>query len=259
MAALAVFCLRLAVGLLACLLLLHPDTGAAAPGPRSQRVGYRYYRTHFLTALGLACVALYCLWDTAPAGLLALLGGAMALAVAGSVVWALEGAPGGRALVVLTPLALFGALAWLDVRTDAPLGPRLVGGATSAAVLGAALSAMLLGHFYLISPSLSIRPLMRLLAAVAVALLARAAADGWALARWTSEHPLATLNGEVALWLPVRWAVGFVAPLVLDAMAYQAARIRSTQSATGILYVVVICCFLGELTALLLRGTGTTL
>ena len=40
-------------------------------------------------------------------------------------------------------------------------------------------------------------------------------------------------------------------------MAYAAARIRSTQSATGILYVVVVCGFLGELVSLLLtRQTG---
>jgi hypothetical protein len=35
-------------------------------------------------------------------------------------------------------------------------------------------------------------------------------------------------------------------------MAWQTARIRSTQSATGILYVVVICSFLGELTGAVL-------
>jgi hypothetical protein len=35
-------------------------------------------------------------------------------------------------------------------------------------------------------------------------------------------------------------------------MAWETARIRSTQSATGILYVVVILVFLGELTSLLL-------
>ena len=52
---------------------------------------------------------------------------------------------------------------------------------------------------------------------------------------------------------------GFVAPLALDWMAWQTARIRSTQSATGILYVVVIFCFLGELTSQLLRETGMTL
>jgi hypothetical protein len=118
---------------------------------------------------------------------------------------------------------------------------------------------MLLGHSYLISPSLSIRPLMRLLAAVAVAVAARAAADGYALARWTADHSLGSLTTEETLWLPVRWLVGFAAPLALDWMAWQAARIRSTQSATGILYVVVIFCFLGELMGLLLRDSATTL
>jgi hypothetical protein len=68
------------------------------------------------------------------------------------------------------------------------------------------------------------------------------------------------LNGEVGLWLPVRWLVGVVAPLGFGWMAYASAKIRSTQSATGILYVVVVCGFLGELLSLLLtRQTGLPL
>ena len=63
---------------------------------------------------------------------------------------------------------------------------------------------------------------------------------------------------DTQLLLPVRWLVGFAGPLVLGWMAWQTARIRSTQSATGILYVVVILCFLGELTGLLLRDSGLT-
>jgi hypothetical protein len=54
--------------------------------------------------------------------------------------------------------------------------------------------------------------------------------------------------------------MGFVGPLGLGWMAWRCARIRSTQSASGILYVVVVFCFLGELTSLLLRGDpGVTL
>jgi hypothetical protein len=106
---------------------------------------------------------------------------------------------------------------------------------------------------------MSIRPLMRLLAALAAAVLVRAALDGYALWRWTDSHSLGNLGNDTLLWLPVRWVVGFVAPLALDWMAWQTARIRSTQSATGILYVVVIFCFLGELTAQLLRETGVVL
>jgi hypothetical protein len=62
------------------------------------------------------------------------------------------------------------------------------------------------------------------------------------------------------MWLPLRWGLGFLGPLVLAWMAWQAAKIRSTQSATGILYVVVIFCFLGEMTSqLLLSTTGYAL
>jgi hypothetical protein len=45
-----------------------------------------------------------------------------------------------------------------------------------------------------------------------------------------------------------------LAPLVLVWMAWQSARIRSTQSATGILYVVVIFAFFGELMDQLLQS-----
>jgi hypothetical protein len=256
---LAVFCLRLAAGMLGCLLLLSGDSGKAAAG-QADRVGVRFYRTHFLTALGLTCVAAVFLRDAAPDGLQAVLIAAMILAMAGSVAWVLEGAPGGRTLVVLTTATLAAGLVWLEVlRSKVPLPGRLAGDLTSAALLGSALTAMLLGHSYLISPTMSIRPLMRLLAAVAVAVVARAAADGYALACWTADHSLGNLNTDVALWLPVRWLVGFAAPLALDWMAWQSARIRSTQSATGILYVLVIFCCLGELTALLLRDGGTAL
>jgi hypothetical protein len=97
---------------------------------------------------------------------------------------------------------------------------------------------------------------LRLTAAAAMAVLARGAVDGWALYRWTAAHPSVKLGNDLLLWLPVRWLVGFVLPLVLLWMAWQSARIRSTQSATGILYVVVFLSFLGELTDELLRESG---
>jgi hypothetical protein len=247
---LAVFALRLAAGMIGCLLFLP-----------SAIINPRFFRTHFLTALALAGVALVCVRDSAAWPLLTLLGAVLALSFFGSMVWGLEGAPGGRAFIVLTTLTLMASLSWLEASaSDRPsLAPLLLGDLTSAALLGSALTAMLLGHSYLIAPTMSLTPLMRLLAALAVAVVARLGVDAYALACWTATHSSVNLNSDAAFWLPLRWLLGFLAPLGLTWMAWQTARIRSTQSATGILYIVVIFCFLGELTSQLLRETGMTL
>jgi hypothetical protein len=190
--------------------------------------------------------------------LLLVLGGAAVLAFAGSVSWWTEGAVGAPILTGLTTaFLLVGSLRCdLLLRGEGELtAAAWVGGLTSALLLGSAVSAMLMGHSYLIAPSMSLTPLLRLLIVLGVALLLRTAADGYALWRWTNAHDWRNLSrdAEAGLWLLVRWLVGLVLPAVLTWMAWQSARIRSTQSATGILYVVVIFCFLGELTAQLLR------
>jgi hypothetical protein len=238
---LATFCLRLACGLAAALLVLSP-----------KQVAPRFYRVQFLTILGLVAGAGVLLRQSADYLLLAALAAALLLAFLGSVTWMLEGAPGGLLLVVLTFSALAAALV-LNVRpasqeTGSLLWPSAEE-ATSAALLGFATSAMLMGHSYLIAPAMSIVPLMRLLMGLGAALLVRMLVSGLQLGigSRSSASP-----GDVFLWLPVRWALGFVGPLILTWMAWQCAKIRSTQSATGILYVVVILCFIGELTGQLL-------
>ena len=245
---LVLFCLRLAAGMLAWLLLLSPA-----------RINPRFYRTHFLVALALAAVAAAFGYETAGSGLLVALGGAVVLSLAGFFCWSLEGAPLGRSLIVATTAALAAGLVLTETggESSAGLGWRLAADATSAALLGSATTAMLLGHMYLIAPGMTMAPLMRLLAALLGAIVARLGLAGLGLWLWSSTggHSLVTLEGETLLWLPVRWGLGFVAPLVLGVMARQTAKIRSTQSATGILYVVVIFCFLGELTGQLLQST----
>src|SRR5947209_9624921 len=109
---LALFCLRLACGMAACLPLL----------PAAQ-VNPRFFRTHLLTALGLTVLAALFLRDTADLGLWLALGAASVLAFVGSVVWLLEGAPGGRALVLLTAAASTVALLLAGrQREQAPAG-----------------------------------------------------------------------------------------------------------------------------------------
>jgi hypothetical protein len=253
---LAIFALRLATGLIASLLLLNPA-----------QVNPRFYRTHFLTGLGLTAVAIVFLWDTADADLGWALGAASGLALLGSIVWMLERAPAGRTLTVLTAMALAVALglarsagvqraeADLDGMERNELAWLLADDYSSAALLGSATTAMLIGHSYLIAPAMALTPLLRLLQALFASALVRMVLAGAGLWYWTGEPAL--VNLETALWLVPRWGLGFAGPLALGWMAWETAKIRSTQSATGILYVVVIFCFLGELTGqLLLAKTG---
>jgi hypothetical protein len=245
---LATFCVRLALGLVACLLLLSP-----------RQLHPRFFRTHFLTALGLLVIATLSAWPDVggwPRGLLA---GGTLLALLGALSWTLDPAPGGWALVAATVVDLVAVMAFLEPPPIGTLPPIAWAGAglTSALLLGTTMTAMLIGHSYLISPGMALTPLMRLLAALGVAIVLRAVVSGIGLWFWTGTDTVYTLNNEVVLELPVRWLVGFGAPLVFGGMAYAAARIRSTQSATGILYVAVVCGFLGELLSVLLaRQTG---
>jgi hypothetical protein len=242
----AVFCLRLACGLAGALLLLSPA-----------QVNPRFYRVQFLTILGLTAVAGVTLRDSAGLLLWLALGAALLLAFLGSLVWSLEGAPLGRSLMVLAVLAQAAALVLLRAGTPGPeFGWQLADDFSSAALLGTALTAMLMGHSYLIAPAMSLTPLLRLLGGLFVSTLVRLIVAGAGLWSWTGSHSLLNLNDETVLWLPLRWGLGFVGPLILGWMAWEAARIRSTQSATGILYVVVTFVFLGELTSQLLSRTG---
>ncbi len=100
---LAVFALRLAAGMIGCLLLL---PSGRLRSPARQIINPRFFRTHFLTALALAGLALVCVRDSADWPLLTWLGTALALSFVGSMVWGLEGAPGGRTFIVLTTLVL---------------------------------------------------------------------------------------------------------------------------------------------------------
>lgn len=243
----AIFCLRLACGLLAALLLLSPA-----------QVNPRFFRTHFLTVLGLAVGAAVLLRDAADGWLWVTLGGAIGVAILGSMVWLLEGAPGGRVLIVLALLMLAAALVLADHATATPTVWPYLDHLASAALLGAATTAMLMGHSYLIAPAMSLTPLLRLLAALSLATVGRMLLAGAGL--WFRTSTNATLDTETLLLVSTRWLVGFVGPLVLGWMAWETAKIRSTQSATGILYVVVVLCFLGELTSLLLlEKTGYVL
>jgi hypothetical protein len=240
---LATFCLRLACGLIASLPVL-----------ASNRVPPRFFRVQYLAALGLLTVAGFFLRDLADVRFWCVLGVSMLACFAGSVVWHVEGYPGQRLVLILANIALLSALLLgaQVVRGTRHSSWLMIDDVTSAAVLGAATSAMLMGHSYLIAPAMSLSPLYRLLGALGTALLARAILACLGLYWWTGRQAAGKVETEILLWLAIRWIIGLFGPLTLGWLAWETARIRSTQSATGILYVVVIFGFLGELSSQLL-------
>ncbi len=56
-------------------------------------------------------------------------------------------------------------------------------------------------------------------------------------------------DGYTFNWLVIsmRWLWGYVALAVLSAFAWRLCRMRSIQSATGVLYIMVFFVFVGEL------------
>jgi hypothetical protein len=242
----ATFCLRLACGMVAVLPLLAP-----------QQVPPRFFRVQYLTALGLLAVAGFFLYGAVEPWYWPLLVAGMVCCAGASLVWHLDAAPGGKFFNWAAPPLLAGCLLAGDGATS---GWQVADDLASAALLGSAVTAMLMGHTYLIAPALTLAPLYRLLAALGAALAVRVVLACVGLWLWTGRAGAGNLETEMLLWLPVRWVLGLFGPMLLGWLAWETARIRSTQSATGILYVVVIVCFLGELTSqLLLAKTGSLL
>ena len=127
---------------------------------------------------------------------------------------------------------------------------------SSTTLLGSAYTAMSLGHWYLVLPSMDIVPLQSIVKLHIGSILLRiavvAAVMGVALATWESpsgarySQYVLSIEG-VFLWQ--RLLFGLVAPVVLALLARETAKIRSTQSATGILYVDFFAVIVGEVLA----------
>ena len=162
--------------------------------------------------------------------------------------------------------ALLGAgVALVPAVTPLPHRMPLVaaGLVTSAALLGWSLITMLLGHWYLVAPRLTFTHLVifcRVLLAMVVLRLSLigaslvAAASVGELVEPNPLRLLTSLGSEgIFFWFRLLW--GLAVPLLLAAMALHCARQRSNQSATGILYVLVVGTFIGEITGYYLAVT----
>ena len=219
-----------------------------------RQVPPRFFRTHGLVILGLLVLASL---DASRAGIRGpLLYGLIAAALVAylmTVAWGM-GLPR-----VAWPVALalaLGCAALLVGRTFATAETRGVFEAASrlasAFLLGSTLSAMLLGHYYLTAPAMSIEPLKRFVKCMGWGLAARGALASYAFWIWLDPGSTGDSRGLSPLFLVVRFGVGLVGVAIATGMTWQTVSIRSTQSATGILYIAMVLVLFGELTAMVL-------
>jgi hypothetical protein len=191
---------------------------------------------------------------------------ALWLVIAGAVVAYLATISWGLGLPRYGVVAgILGALvtgAWLVVASRSDAGGlwslNILSRGASGLLLGATLTAMLLGHYYLIAPAMTIEPLKRSLNLIGVGLVARCLLAGVGI--WVAKAgPSASVSAghaTDATFLAMRWGLGFVGAAVSVYLARRTVEIRSTQSATGILYITSIFVLFGELTSIVGAGRG---
>lgn len=148
------------------------------------------------------------------------------------------------------------ALAFIAYALSEPVwsyGAMLVSALLGALATGGVTLAMVLGHWYLVTPRLPNRPLNELTLVALVALLAQTALMALNLAMPAGETPdVTTVFGEglaanPALWL--RAAVGLAFAGACVGMAHLSSRESSMMSATGLLYIAMGAVLAGEVLA----------
>ena len=127
---------------------------------------------------------------------------------------------------------------------------------SSAALLGGSCTAMILGHWYLVLPSMDITHLQSMvkfhIGSVIVRIMVVSVAVWLAISGWEpglepNFQRYVLSSAGVFFWQRVLF--GLLGPAVLSYLTWETAKIRSTQSATGILYVDFFTVIVGEILA----------
>jgi protein NrfD len=145
----------------------------------------------------------------------------------------------------------------IDLASGLPAQAMIVASfLSSAALLGGACTAMILGHWYLVIPSLQVSHLQSIvkvhIASMVVRVVVVAAAVFMAIVNWqpglgpSFRGYIMSVSG-IFFWQRVLF--GLVGPALLSYLTWETAKIRSTQSATGILYVDFFTVVVGEVLA----------
>jgi hypothetical protein len=115
----------------------------------------------------------------------------------------------------------------------------------AALALGAVNAAMLLGHWYLVTPKLSPAPLRRMMWLLIAALALQAVVFAAAMLA-VSNGPL---GGPIGWLTWLRVLVGIALPIVITVLAYLATRATSLQASTGLLYIGLAFVMAGSIAA----------
>ena len=184
------------------------------------------------------------------------------VAVVATIVFGISLQPGTtQSFMKLTAASICGTLA---VLTD----PAILEGATSITwtgrvlyhagiisvlpAVGSVLFAMLLAHWYLVEPRMSLEPLRRVLIVFVATqfflLVSVAGVIAYHWPEWTEMDGglVRAFTLGNALFVFMRAFLGVLAPIGLAWMTWKTVELRSIQSATGILYAAVVFVLFGE-------------
>lgn len=163
----------------------------------------------------------------------------------------------GRGTLVIGSLTLFAglvglvaaSLGWAPSLADSV--PLLIQLAVLSGASGGALATLVLGHWYLVTPRLSERPLVLLARLLTIVLaLQLALFVVWAtLGGGPGQGAFDALAGGTVFLVILRLVVSLLFALVLCWMAVRTATSRSMESATGLLYIALAAIMAGTIGA----------
>jgi len=165
------------------------------------------------------------------------------------------GVLGGAAGIAASSFSMAKQLPSPEAQLNQAAGVTLlvIGQTAGSLYLGSITLAWLLGHAYLTATRMTIAPLRRfaklLIYFVNARLLLVALSFGiaWGLGRNHAGTGIATLLEQSWLIVVMRIGVGLVLVSILAWMVNDCVKLRSTQSATGILYFASVAAYIGEL------------
>jgi hypothetical protein len=180
-----------------------------------------------------------------------------------AVFWALlRWARPAAATPALFLAALAGALVLREIALASPPSSaqaalRVTSLIVSAMAVGVVTVAMVLGHWYLVQPKLALAPLRRLCDVFIGVLVARLLVSAWGFTQslQTGHHILGGSDPVPweALILSQRLLFGFGGSLILAVMIRKTVALRSTMSATGLLYIAILFVWVGEFLSIYLE------